>query len=85
MSSGLQIVPASQTASGTSQLILDDRLQEPARGSSIDVTQVGIYVGNGQMVDAPNIGAEVRVESFPTAVGASWGTDTYLGATSNDN
>jgi hypothetical protein len=34
------------------------------------------------MVDAPYTGAEVRVESFPTAVGASWGPDTYLGATS---
>ena len=55
------------------------------RGSSTDVTLVGIYVSNGQMVDAPYTGAEVRVESFPTAVGASWGTDTYLGATSNDN
>jgi hypothetical protein len=53
--------------------------------SSIDVTHVGIYVGNGQMVDAPHTGAEVRVESFPAAVGASWRTDTYLGATSIDD
>jgi hypothetical protein len=37
------------------------------------------------MVDAPHTDAEVRVESFPTAVGASWGTDTYLGATSIDD
>jgi cell wall-associated NlpC family hydrolase len=50
-----------------------------------DVSHVGIYVGTtgGQasMVDAPHTGAEVRVEVFPTTVGASWGTETYLGAT----
>jgi cell wall-associated NlpC family hydrolase len=28
------------------------------------VTHVGIYVGNGQMVDAPHTGAAVRVESY---------------------
>jgi cell wall-associated NlpC family hydrolase len=56
-----------------------------ASRSGTDVTHVGIYVGNGQMVDAPYTGAEVRVESFPTAVGASWGTVTYLGATSIDD
>ena len=49
--------------------------------STTDITHVGIYVGNGQMVDAPHTGADVRVESFPTTVGAPWGTDTYLGAT----
>ena len=50
-----------------------------------DVTHVGIYAGvqGGQavMVDAPHTGAEVRVEPFPSRVGASWGTDTFLGAT----
>jgi cell wall-associated NlpC family hydrolase len=50
-----------------------------------DVTHVGIYVGSedGQafMVDAPYTGADVRVEPFPTAVGASFGTDVYVGAT----
>ena len=50
-------------------------------GSSTDVTHVGIYVGNGQMVDAPHTGADVRIESLPTTVGASWGTDIYVGAT----
>ena len=50
-----------------------------------DVSHVGIYVGTagGQayMVDAPHTGADVRVEAFPTTVGAAWGTDVYLGAT----
>jgi len=46
-----------------------------------DVSHVGIYIGNGQMVDAPYTGVDVRVESFPTTVGASWGSDLYVGAT----
>jgi len=46
-----------------------------------DVSHVGIYIGNGQMVDAPYTGVDVRVESFPTTVGASWGSDIYVGAT----
>jgi cell wall-associated NlpC family hydrolase len=54
-------------------------------GEPSNVEHVGIFVGmeGGQavMVDAPYTGADVRVESFPTTVGASWGTDTYLGAT----
>jgi hypothetical protein len=33
------------------------------------------------MVHAPHSGADVRVELFPTTIGASWGTDIYLGAT----
>jgi cell wall-associated NlpC family hydrolase len=52
--------------------------------STTDITHVGIYIGNGQMVDAPHTGADVRVESFPTTVGAPWGTDIYLGATTVD-
>jgi cell wall-associated NlpC family hydrolase len=54
-------------------------------GEPSNVEHVGIYVGmegdQAVMVDAPYTGADVRVESFPTTVGASWGTDTYLGAT----
>jgi cell wall-associated NlpC family hydrolase len=46
-----------------------------------DVTHVGIYVGNGQMVDAPHAGADVRVEATPTTPGASWGTDVVVGVT----
>ena len=33
------------------------------------------------MVDAPYTGADVRVEPFPTTVGASFGDLVYLGAT----
>jgi cell wall-associated NlpC family hydrolase len=69
----------------TTKLAPDDPL-EPGDlvffgGSTADVTHVGIYIGNGEMVDAPHTGAEVRVEAFPTSVGASWGADTYLGGT----
>jgi cell wall-associated NlpC family hydrolase len=46
-----------------------------------DVTHVGIYVGNGEMVDAPYTGADVRVEPIPATPGSSWGSDVYLGAT----
>lgn len=49
--------------------------------STTDINHVGIYVGNGEMVDAPHTGADVRVESFPTTVGASWLSDAFLGAT----
>jgi cell wall-associated NlpC family hydrolase len=51
-----------------------------------DVTHVGVVISNqnGQtvMIDAPHHGATVRTESFPTTIGAAWGTDDmYLGAT----
>ena len=49
------------------------------------VTHVGIYVGarDGQalMVDAPHTGADVRVQPFPTTVGALFGDLRYVGAT----
>ena len=37
------------------------------------ITHVGIYAGNGQMIDAPHSGAQVRTESY------QWGD--YVGAT----
>ena len=50
--------------------------------STTDITHVGIFVGNSQMVDAPHTGADVRVESFPIAtLGARWGSDVFVGAT----
>ncbi|HEY3809949.1 MAG TPA: bifunctional lytic transglycosylase/C40 family peptidase [Acidimicrobiales bacterium] len=46
------------------------------------ISHVGMVVDpSGQMVDAPHSGAVVRVESFPVAVGATWGSDFYIGAT----
>ena len=50
-------------------------------GGPSDVTHVGIYVGTGQMVDAPHTGANVRVESTPTTPGSTWGTDLLVGVT----
>jgi cell wall-associated NlpC family hydrolase len=49
--------------------------------STSDVTHVGMVVRSGEMVDAPDTGAFVRTESFPTTIGAAWGEDVYLGAT----
>jgi cell wall-associated NlpC family hydrolase len=49
------------------------------------VSHVGLYVGEwrGQaiMVDAPHSGADVRLEPFPVAPGASWGGEVFVGAT----
>jgi len=50
-----------------------------------DVTHVGIYAGReagvSVMVDAPHTGAVVRVEPFPSRVGAAWGDEVLVGAT----
>jgi hypothetical protein len=49
------------------------------------IDHVGLFVGvvNGQdvMVDAPHTGADVRAEAFPAALGASFGSLLYVGAT----
>ena len=54
-------------------------------GGPGDVEHVGLYVGvqDGQavMVDAPHTGADVRVEPFPTTIGASFGDEGFVGAT----
>ncbi len=46
-----------------------------------DVEHVGIVVAPGEMVDAPHTGTVVQVQPFPTAIGAKWGEQVYLGAT----
>lgn len=46
-----------------------------------EITHVGLVVAPGKMVDAPHVGATVRVESFPAAVGARWGAELVVGFT----
>jgi cell wall-associated NlpC family hydrolase len=66
----------------TTKLAPDDPLQPGDLlffgGGPNDVTHVGINAGNGQMVDAPHTGADVRVESY-----GGW-TD-FVGATAIDS
>jgi cell wall-associated NlpC family hydrolase len=54
-------------------------------GGSRSVSHVGLYVGvrdgKAMMVDAPHSGADVRVEAFPTTLGASWGSEEFVGST----
>jgi cell wall-associated NlpC family hydrolase len=50
-------------------------------GSATDVEHVGLVVSPGVMVDAPYTGVDVREDTFPTAVGASFGSERYIGAT----
>ncbi|MGH9305018.1 MAG: NlpC/P60 family protein, partial [Acidimicrobiales bacterium] len=50
-------------------------------GGPADITHVGIYIGQGQMVDAPHTGADVRVEPTPITPGSAWGTEALVGAT----
>ena len=45
------------------------------------VSHVGLYIGGGDMIDAPHTGAFVRVEPTPTAPGAPFGSDVVVGAT----
>jgi cell wall-associated NlpC family hydrolase len=54
-------------------------------GGTSSIDHVGLYVGvqggSSVMVDAPFTGAVVRVERFPTTVGAAFGSLLYVGAT----
>jgi cell wall-associated NlpC family hydrolase len=45
------------------------------------VSHVGLYIGGGEMIDAPHTGVDVRVEPTPTTPGAPFGSDIYVGAT----
>lgn len=49
--------------------------------SAANITHVGIYLGEGKMLDAPHTAAAVRVEKIPTQIGASWGEDKLIGFT----
>jgi cell wall-associated NlpC family hydrolase len=49
-------------------------------GSGNYASHVGIYAGDGQMIDAPDTGSVVRYDTIPTTPGQRWGSDTYLGA-----
>jgi cell wall-associated NlpC family hydrolase len=46
-----------------------------------EVSHVGLFIGGGDMIDAPHTGAVVRIESTPVTVGARFGSDLYVGAT----
>jgi cell wall-associated NlpC family hydrolase len=50
-------------------------------GSVTDISHVGLYIGGGDMIDAPHTGAFVRIEPTPTVPGQRFGADTYVGAT----
>jgi cell wall-associated NlpC family hydrolase len=53
--------------------------------SAADVGHVGILVGDGEMIDAPDTGTVVRVQATPTVPGARWGTDVVVGVTAPAN
>lgn len=46
-----------------------------------DVSHVGMYLGGGEMIDAPHTGTVVRIEQAPIVPGASWGGDVVVGST----
>jgi cell wall-associated NlpC family hydrolase len=50
-------------------------------GGPTDVTHVGLVVSPGVMVDAPYTGADVREDTFPTTIGAAFGSDVVVGFT----
>lgn len=45
------------------------------------IGHVGLYLGEGKMLDAPHTDANVRVETIPTQIGAAYGADTLAGFT----
>ena len=50
-------------------------------GGPSDVTHVGLVISPGVMVDAPYTGADVRQDTFPTTIGAAFGSDVVVGFT----
>ncbi|MDA8182897.1 MAG: hypothetical protein M0035_00455 [Actinomycetota bacterium] len=53
----------------------------PGASSAACSAYVGVQDGQAVMVDAPHGGAELRVEPFPATVGARWGDEVLVGAT----
>jgi cell wall-associated NlpC family hydrolase len=49
-------------------------------GGPADVSHVGLYIGGGDMIDAPHTGAFVRIEPTPSTPDAPFGSDVYVGA-----
>ncbi len=49
--------------------------------STGDVSHVGVYIGTGEMIDAPHTGTVVRVQATPTVPGAPWGGEVVVGET----
>ena len=45
------------------------------------VSHVGLYIGAGEMIDAPYTGTVVRVDTTPTTPGAQWGDELVVGET----
>jgi cell wall-associated NlpC family hydrolase len=49
--------------------------------ASTAVSHVGIYIGGGEMIDAPHTGTVVRVDATPTTPGARFGDELLVGET----
>lgn len=45
------------------------------------VSHVGLYIGSGEMIDAPRTGTVVRIETAPVVPGDTWGDDVVIGET----
>jgi len=75
---GVHLPRVAQDQFDAGPTVLDDETVVPGDlvffgSSSQAVDHVGIYVGDGEMIDAPHTGAEVREEAadWPTLVGAT--------------
>jgi len=49
-------------------------------GTGDHADHVGMYIGEGTMVDAPSSGTDVRIETIPLTAGVAWGSQVVLGA-----
>jgi cell wall-associated NlpC family hydrolase len=50
-------------------------------GSARDVSHVGLYIGGGEMIDAPYTGTVVRIDPTPVVPGDPFGADVVIGET----